>query len=207
MEKLGLPAFRAATPATVKDINAGTADYDRIAYVQLDLPNLSYRHVLLCLIVRDMDMPFLLGSADQAHMHIVLQTDSRSIRIGTEEKPLARIPFMEPTEWKKKQRAQRTAKHMQAYMAALNVWHGGEIDDGRNKEEKHVRWADKKNEPEGNIPDPSRLEHLHGLSLSMTGETEIDIKELSTREGFFPPIILGTSGSLGEESPEETEVE
>jgi hypothetical protein len=100
VEEPGLTRSKAGTPMVIDDINAGEAVHDNITYVQVDIPGLQYRHLVLCLIMDTLDAPILIGSADQRNMKIIPQADTRTIRIGPAKDSLAHIPFMKRSDMK-----------------------------------------------------------------------------------------------------------
>jgi hypothetical protein len=64
VEELSLTKFKAGTPMVIDDTNADEALHDNISYIQVDIPGLKYRHVLLSLVMDTLDARIMIGSVN-----------------------------------------------------------------------------------------------------------------------------------------------
>ena len=93
-KKLGCAILDSYEAAPVEDYSGGLTPFQKIAYVQVSLPDGNHRHVILCLVNDKMRTPILLGSADKKHMMVNENVNTRIVTIGPTQNPVASIPFM-----------------------------------------------------------------------------------------------------------------
>ena len=87
----------------VKDINNGEVSFNKVCYVQIEVPQASQmiRIVLLCLVKKDFHMPFLIGASDQRAFDIHPQLDTKRVCFGPRLQPHGSVRYLDQKEWQK----------------------------------------------------------------------------------------------------------
>ena len=108
-EQLGTPILELQDPLNILDINEGNIAYNKVCYVQVEIPNMEmFRAIVLCIVKKNAHIPFLLSNDDQIAHNIIPQADMREIRIGPQSNPHGYVQFLPYEEWKSTlQRASR----------------------------------------------------------------------------------------------------
>jgi len=98
--QLGTPIFN-LTATNVKDINDGEVSFNKVCYVQVEVPQASQmiRIVLLCLVKKDFHMPFLIGASDQRAFDIHPQLDTKRVCFGPSKQPHGSVRYLDQKEW------------------------------------------------------------------------------------------------------------
>ena len=97
-ESLGCRILTVENKAAVKDHGGGTTHYNQVTYVQLNIPGISYRQIILCLVIDHLDAPILIGSMDKGHLQLVENVTTRTVTVGPPDNPVAILPFLDPDE-------------------------------------------------------------------------------------------------------------
>ena len=100
--QLGTPIFN-LTATNIKDINDGEVSFNKVCYVQVEVPQASQviRIVLLCLVKKDFHMPFLIGASDQRAFDIHPQLDTKRVCFGPRTQPHGSVRYLDQNEWQK----------------------------------------------------------------------------------------------------------
>ena len=100
--QLGTPIFNLAA-TNVKDINNGEVSFNKVCYVQIEVPqaNQVIRIVLLCLVKKDFHMPFLIGASDQRAFDIHPQLDTKRVCFGPRSQPHGSVRYLDQNEWQR----------------------------------------------------------------------------------------------------------
>ena len=70
VKKLNLLTIRSTHGVCLVDVNKRLTEHHTLAYVQLSFPDISYRQILLCVVMEHTPNQLLLGSKDQKELEI-----------------------------------------------------------------------------------------------------------------------------------------
>ena len=93
VKKLNLLTIRSTHGIRLVDVNKRLTEHHTLAYVQLSFPDISYRQILLCVVMEHTPHQFLLGSKDQKELGIHANLSTRQVSLGPSDAPCAIIPM------------------------------------------------------------------------------------------------------------------